>query len=163
MQIPEQNFIEGAWSSYGEEFAFSFGNILGNVKDRYGQIYVVNADGSDLHLVTPRFESTSPRRPFWSPDGQKLAFWIWEPEHSPYPTIGVVTLATGEVNLLARGVPKGPSLVESTDLVWSPDSQWIAFTILSDQADIGALNVQSGEIYCITQDKNISEKVMDWR
>jgi len=55
-----------AWSPDGARIAFSV------IRGTSPQLWIVNADGSDLHRVP----GASGFRPAWSPDGQRLAFSV---------------------------------------------------------------------------------------
>ena len=55
-----------AWSPDGQKIAFS------SERDDALNIYVMNADGSDVARLTDN--STGGREPAWSPDGRKIAF-----------------------------------------------------------------------------------------
>ena len=61
--------LEPAWSPDGQKIAFvlSESTTLTN-------IYIVNADGTDLHSLTKKTAGYN-ENPVWSPDGTMLAFW----------------------------------------------------------------------------------------
>jgi hypothetical protein len=160
----ESYYVEGNWSPNSNLFAFTkMFSPNGPRENRHGQVFVVEADGTDLRPVTQSFTPASLRRPIWSPDGQRFAFIIWEAEYLPNPSLGVVTLATGEVQMLLRGSSIGQSIMNQGEIIWSPDSQWIAFFTMLDR-DINILNLDSGKIFCVTQDGyTIVEDTMDWR
>ena len=82
--------------------------------------------------------------PAWSPDSQKLA-WIMvladtaAPEGPPAVVLGVFNLAQREARLLH---PYGDFLAQDgwfTPPVWSPDGQWLAYDVLSLDADTHGL------------------------
>ncbi len=56
------------WSPDGSRFAFSSQSIVGPAS----QLYVVNADGSELRRLTKRMNYAS--NASWSPDGSRIAF-----------------------------------------------------------------------------------------
>jgi len=121
-----------SWAPNGRQLALNGGT------DVQSGLWLVNADGSDLHHVantghltwSPDSKSLASSRPIsvlsletgqerylsqgygpaWSPDGTRIAF-----THNS--VIDVASVRTGDVRRLARGV--GPS--------WSPDGRRIAF------------------------------------
>ena len=94
-------------------------------KDGRPDVYVSNADGSNLKRLTTGVEDSSP---CWSPDGQWVCF---------------ATKITGR-RLLAKA-PAGGGAVQvistagalnPTEPDWSPDGKWIAFTSQTSEFDI---------------------------
>jgi TolB protein len=94
-------------------------------KDGSPDVYVANADGSNLKRLTTGVEDSSP---CWSPDGQWICF---------------ATKIAGR-RLLAK-VPAGGGAVQvihttgapnPTEPDWSPDNKWIAFTSQTSEFDI---------------------------
>ena len=78
-------------------------------------LYVVNADGTQLRLVTGELQLRG--TPAWAPDGQSIT---------------VAALAEGTPRLFkipATGGPASPLISEhSVDPAWSPDGQMLVFT-----------------------------------
>ena len=62
------------------------------------QIYVMNADGSGVVLLTSRPDYAG--KPSWSPDGSKIAFMHWDGGYQIYVMnadgSGLVRLTTGQ-------------------------------------------------------------------
>lgn len=87
-------------------------------------------------------------QPQYSPDGKELAFY------QDRSKLMVLNLESGKVRQITDG-----STVYNTDrqtnYTWSPDSQWIAFSHVSNKHDpyydIAIVNAQGGEITHITQ------------
>lgn len=100
------------WSPDGTQIAF-----VSN-RDGYKEIYVMNADGSDLHPVAASSYS-SPG--VWSPDGQSLTYLVMNTDGNE--DIYQVDVDGGEspVNLTNHPLDYGSPR-------WSPDGAWLAFS-----------------------------------
>jgi Tol biopolymer transport system component len=72
-----------AWSPDGRQIAFTDYHVY-NGGDT-SQIYVMNADGSNLTKLTNSYDAS----PAWSPDGRRIAFWSKRPFN--YNEIGANT------------------------------------------------------------------------
>ncbi len=108
--------VMAAWSPDGTKIAF-----ISN-RDSTSSIYIVNADGTNLHLVTDRLSNLG--GPAWSPDNKKIAFVV-----SRFP-FGLER-ATSDVYVInsdGTGLTKLMSdSGEDRDVTWSPDGKQIAF------------------------------------
>jgi Tol biopolymer transport system component len=108
-----------------------------NVSD----IYAVNSDGSDLHLVASGLGTQYLRVPSISPDGSTVAYWCGPGINGDTSSQGCGPLTDGSyrhsgvmrVNIDGsneRMIVIGPGdnlePVGPTGFTWSPDSQWIA-------------------------------------
>ena len=105
---------EPRWSPDGSRIAFVMsprGHLTRYAGD--GDIYVINADGIDIHRLTDGLDASSPA---WSPDGSRIAFVKNQGQEL------VVMSADGSdqrVIARARGYYEGPA--------WSPDGDAIAY------------------------------------
>lgn len=146
---PEVDF-RPSWSPDGTKIAFQKGRTDGNP---HGDIYVMNADGSNPVLVM-----TDASQPKWSPDGDKIAFWRlrevdtfwglttdiwimdadgsnarrlisdgWYPAWSPDGT-KIAFAASGETYVMDADGSNVGRLVRGSHPAWSPDGHWIAVT-----------------------------------
>ncbi len=103
-----------------------------------GDIYIVNADGSELRRLTHGLD------PALSPDGKQVAFTRWEFPHGGYI---INADGTGERQIFGNPQTKSP--------VWSPDGGLIAFSFrrLKDAKSdlehgewrLGVVEVESGQ------------------
>jgi TolB protein len=87
-------------------------------KDGWTDLYVCDADGSDLKRLTksPQDESS----PCWSPDGKWICFAAKDRERR---TLCKVSPSGGAVQSISTSGMPSP-----TEPDWSPDGEWIAFT-----------------------------------
>lgn len=101
------------WAPNGQLIAFS----------RYGDnegIYVMNADGSDLHQVVRTGPGTNrPELAGWSPDNKALLYSVWSPDQGK-GTLRLVNITSGAVRTLFSLQTPGSAMI-------SPDGVWVAY------------------------------------
>ena len=103
-------------------------------KDGWTDLYVCNADGSDLRRLTksPQDESS----PCWSPDGRWICFAAKEKEHR---ALCKVAAFGGPIQQISTGGATSPSEPD-----WSPDGKWIAFTVQTRDFQIYVVQATGG-------------------
>ena len=94
-------------------------------KDGSPDIYVSNADGSDLKRLTTGVEDSSP---CWSPDGQWICFAT---KIAGRRLLAKVPADGGAIQVIHTAGAPNP-----TEPDWSPDGKWIAFTSQTSEFDI---------------------------
>jgi TolB protein len=113
--VEEATFVgQAAWSADGSRLALVIGRAwhvrayAGN-----GRLYVMGADGSGLHALSPRATLSAPS---WSPDGTRIAA-----VRKQGTQLVVVGVDGSGVRVIAKdvGYYQAPA--------WSPDGRWIAF------------------------------------
>ena len=114
-EVTQLTFNTGAydvspdWSPDGEQIAY-VSSLTGE-----GEIYVMDADGSDQLKLTELGHCSAPQ---WSPDGTKIAF------HSRQDNNNIIfTMDPDGSNLIQITPPE----ISGYDPYWSPDGQTIAF------------------------------------
>jgi Tol biopolymer transport system component len=133
-----------AWSPDGSRIAFAREGRPAKAATGNTDIYVVNADGTDVVRLTddPMMEYA----PTWSPDGSRIAFAAYDLAaggHPPSPLRLYVMNADGtDVEAL------GPENMEG--LSWSPDGTEIAF-----------VDTQTGSIMAIHPDGTALRRIID--
>jgi len=91
------------------------------------QIYLINADGSDLHPITNLPEGTC--QPSWSPDGAQLVFTSpCQHNTDSYRESGIYLMNADGSDLTPISTAPGGDF----DPAWAPDGNRIAFTSLRD-------------------------------
>jgi TolB protein len=88
-------------------------------------VWVCNADGTDLKKLTSSEEDSSP---CWSPDGQWICFAT---KISERRVLAKVPAGGGAIQRIST-----PEALNPTEPDWSPDGKWIAFTRQAGEFDI---------------------------
>lgn len=94
-------------------------------KDGRPNVYVANADGSNLKRLTTGLEDSSP---CWSPDGRWICFAT---KINSRRALAKVPVDGGDVQVIRTAGAPNP-----TEPDWSPDGKWITFTSQAGEFDI---------------------------
>lgn len=127
-----------SWSPSGDRIAFE-----GDTPGSYFDVYVMNADGSNLTRITSG-NGIYNGHPVWSPDGRRLAFESWR---------------DGNLEIYLMN-PDGTDRVRLThdggfdsDPTWSPDGKRIAFrSNRNGHDDIYVMNADGSNTVHVTDD-----------
>ena len=116
----EMTFTSATYSADGARVFFSMYTDDASFGDPgCCQLFVVNADGTDLHKFVPNAGDTWDGEPAVSPDGKWVAFWHNLPNRSTHRVSVIAADGTGDI------VETGPDLSGTAHWVWSPDSSKI--------------------------------------
>jgi len=146
------------WSPDGTQVAFAAFFKLSNGRGAGSALYVVDADGTDLHQITPSGLGSARAR--WSPDGQLIAFrskgradpqiWVVHPDGT-----GLRSLTSGTADV-------------STAPVWSPDGTKLVFernhwVMGQGQEDLWTMNSDGSGLFQLTDTSSPSDEGgADW-
>ncbi|MBI2886210.1 MAG: PD40 domain-containing protein [Chloroflexi bacterium] len=109
------------WSPDGGRIAFQ------SYRDMRGDIYVINADRTNLTNLTNNPKGTIAESPDWSPDGRKIAFKLWCNGCFNSNVVVMNPDGTGLANI--TNIPNVRPATYATSPAWSPDGSKIAFVM----------------------------------
>jgi Tol biopolymer transport system component len=126
------------WSPGRMKIAFDLRNAITRRRD----VYVMNADGTDLKRLTNSDGTTFYRNPSWSPDAAQLAFECGNPAGWQ------VCVSAADGSNLRRIT--GGSNSRSPD--WSPDSKSLVFHSDRDSTPGGTSAFRGSDLYVMNAD-----------
>lgn len=128
-----------SWSPEGTKIAFIRTRLTGDdITFGSASMHTMNISGGDMKMLLPESDKYI-FSPVWSPDGKMIAYLTADLPSGTNPTINVVNVSTGEVNVIGK-LPVAHIHIE---LAWSPDSKQIAFN--GDNV-IKIMNIEDGKI-----------------
>ena len=144
-----------AWSPDGRRIAFTRNEDTGeSTTFTHDDVFVMDADGSDVRQLTPDKEGRSLSQPTWSPDGRQLAYVDGESVQSAVPSRYGDLFVIADDGSGTRRLTTGPV----SDPDWSPDGREVTFvrgknlsspTEAND--DIHVLNLATGAARQLTR------------
>ena len=129
-----------AWSPDGSEIAFASNTRHGGG----GEIYVMNADGSNPRNLTQNGDDYFDARPAWSPDGTKIAFYSTGRPEGFYGIYVMNADGSNPTRLTDTG--------QVFDLTYSPDGAQIAYVTNSN---IYVINAEGSNLVRLTESGDI--------
>jgi Tol biopolymer transport system component len=159
-----------AWSRDGTKIAY-----LQTLPVNAVQLWVMNADGSDAHVVVATQGGTTISTPVWSPDGTRLAFSSTlaldgSPTSAPISAFNIWVVGADGNNLVDVTATTAAG-AHSLGPVWSPDNLRLAFYSLRaiDGSDakqntnnVWTANPGGGGLVTVTNYTTASAASPDW-
>ncbi len=126
--IPLNGLTTPAWSPDGRQLVFT------GYDDGLSDLFVVNADGSDLHRLTN--DKNADLQPAWSPDGKTIAFATDRGPETDFSQLrfGNMRIALYHLDNGAIEILPHTEHGKNINPVWAPDGRSIAF--VSDRSGI---------------------------
>jgi TolB protein len=114
-------------------------------KDGSPNVYICNADGTDLKRLTTTSEDSSP---CWSPDGQWICFAT---KIDARRLLAKVPAGGGPIQTI-----KTIGVSNPTEPDWSPDGKWLAFTSQMGEFDVCVVPTSGGTATVLTSGEDPS-------
>jgi tricorn protease len=141
-RTPEAREIAVAWSPDGKWISY-----LSDATGEY-EVYIRAQDGSGEPRRITRDGRVWRFPPVWAPDSKKLAFADSDNR------LHVVDIDSGRMSLVDTTRHTNHSFRDLTQYVWSPDSQWLAYTKVNESynSSIWVYSVREGRTRQLTTD-----------
>jgi serine/threonine protein kinase/Tol biopolymer transport system component len=115
------------WSPDGTQILFTAKRDSG-----LAELYTVSSQGGTPRQLLPAVEGTGREDGYWSPDGRKIVFAVFNPQAS----LAILDVSTGKANTI-------PGSDELFSPRWSPDGRFIAAMTIPVTTEIRLFDVQN--------------------
>jgi tricorn protease len=141
-RTPEAREISVAWSPDGKWISY-----LSDATGEY-EIYIRAQDGSGEPRRITRDGSVWRFPPAWSPDSKRLAF------ADSANRLSIVEIDSGRIRQVDTTRHNNHAFRDLTQYVWSPDSQWLAYTKVNESynSSIWAYSLRDDRALQLTED-----------
>ena len=121
------------WSPDGMQILFT-----ARQNSQLAELYTVSAQGGTPRQLIPSVEGTGREDGYWSPDGRKIVFAVFEPKAS----LAILDVASGKV----EGIPGSDELFSPR---WSPDGRFISAMTIPATTEIKLFDVQNRQSFTL--------------
>ncbi len=140
--------IKPAWSPDGTKVAFVRQVSLNG----HGNIYVINADGSNLTQLTNSAPTLDDSDPIWSPDGTKIAF-----TSNRTGVGGSYQIFTMNADGSNETIISNQTTSNDSGPSWSPDGTKIVFeSERTGQSNIFTMNADGSSVTAVTSNSSVA-------
>ena len=115
------------WSPDGAQILFT-----ARQNSQLAELYTIAGNGRSPRQLLPSVEGTGREDGYWSPDGRKIVFAVFEPMAS----LAILDVASGKVSMI-------PGSDELFSPRWSPDGRFIAAMTIPNTTEMKLFDVQN--------------------